>query len=233
MDLNGVPPPSMEWNAFNLPEAWRQFQEHTDLIFQGPLKEKGEDIKVTYLLLWVGKKGRDIFKTLPIPEGDRKKLKEIYKAFKSHVQPKLNPVFCRFKFNNEVQGDNTMEQFVTNVRLLARDCRFPNEPEMIRDRIVFGVKSQKVREKLINEGEKLTMDKAIEICQNFEYAQEQLKSMSEPSTAAVSVHAVQNPPTVKDQSGRRTTLEGCQQPGQTTNPEGSRPEAEGRTSIPE
>ena len=33
---------------------------------------------------------------------------------------------------------------------------------MIRDRIVFGVSNQKILEKLINEGEKLTLDKAIQ-----------------------------------------------------------------------
>ena len=50
---------------------------------------------------------------------------------------------------------------------------------MIRDRIVFGVASGKTREKLINEGEKLTLDKAIQICQNVQYAQEQLRMMSQ------------------------------------------------------
>ena len=105
----------------------------------------------------------------------------------------MNPVFCRFKFNNEVQGDRTIEQFITTLKTLARDCKFSDEEDMIRDRLVFGVRAQKVRERLINEGEKLTMDKAIEISQNFEYSQQQLKSMSESSTAAVSVHAVQSP----------------------------------------
>ena len=194
MELNGVPPPSMDWNSTNLPEAWRQFYEHAELIFKGPLKGKGDDVQITYLLLWIGKKGRDIYKTLPLSEDDRKTFSAIGKAFKEHVQPKSNPVFHRFKFNNEVQGENTMEQFITKLRLLASDCEFANESEMIRDRIVFGVKHQKVRERLINEGSKLTMDKAIEICQNYEYAQEQLKSMSEPCTAAMGVHAVNNPP---------------------------------------
>ena len=42
---------------------------------------------------------------------------------------------------------------------------------MIRDRIVFGCSSEKCREKLINEGDKLTMDKEIQIVQNYEYCQ--------------------------------------------------------------
>ena len=49
---------------------------------------------------------------------------------------------------------------------------------MIHDRIVFGCYNEKCREKLINEGEKLTMDKAIQIVQHYEYCQKQLQSMT-------------------------------------------------------
>lgn len=59
------------------------------------------------------------------------------------------------------------------------DCNFTDKDEMIRDRLVFGVKSQKIREKLINEGDKLTLDRAIQIFQSFEYAQEQLREMNQ------------------------------------------------------
>lgn len=40
------------------------------------------------------------------------------KIFKNHVQPKLNPVFTRYKFNNEVQSNTTFDQFVTKLKLL-------------------------------------------------------------------------------------------------------------------
>ena len=96
----------------------------------------------------------------------------------SYVQPKLNPVFARFKFNNEVQGVQTLEQFFTRLRTLAKDCNYGEEEDMIRDRIVFGVASPKIREKLINEGDKLTLDRAIQISQSHEYAQQQLKAMN-------------------------------------------------------
>jgi len=44
-----------------------------------------------------------------------------------------------------------VEQFVTDLKLLVRDCSFKEPDEMIRDRIVFGTNSRKIREKLINE----------------------------------------------------------------------------------
>lgn len=111
----------------------------------------------------------------------------------SHVQTKLNPIFARFKFNNENQGASTVEQFVTRLRVLAEDYNYGNsKDEMIRDRIVFGTSSQKVREKLIAEGDTLTLEKAIQIAQSHEYSQEQLKTMSGQEVHAVSHSHNQN-----------------------------------------
>ena len=42
---------------------------------------------------------------------------------------------------------------------------------MIRDRIVLGMPYERVREKLIDEGEKFTLEKAIHIAQTYEYSQ--------------------------------------------------------------
>ena len=189
MDLSGIPQPRMDWESSNLPEAWKKFQQHVELVFNGPLKAKTEEVKCTYLLLWVGEKGRDIYNTWVLDDDDKKKLKPHYDKFAAYVRPKLNPVFTRYKFNNEVQGTHSIEQFITKLKLLAKDCAFGDyENDMVRDRIVFGVTSVKIREKLINEGDKLTLDKAIQIAQSYEYAQEQLKTMAAPTE----VHYISN-----------------------------------------
>ena len=88
-----------------------------------------------------------------ISEDDGKKLKTYYDRFQGYVQPKLNPVFTRYKFNNVVQKSDTTEQFVTSLILHVKDCNYTDPDEMVRDRVVFGTSSSKVREKLINEGE--------------------------------------------------------------------------------
>jgi hypothetical protein len=61
----------------------------------------------------------------------------------------------------------------------VKDCEYTNPDEMVCYRIVFGTSSERVREKLINEGDKLTLDKAIQIVQTHEYSQQQLKTMSQ------------------------------------------------------
>lgn len=190
MDTSGVPSPRMDWDAKNLPEAWRKFKQHVELMFSGPLKRKGEDEKCSYLLLWVGEKGRDIHNTWTLTEDESKTLKAYYDRYEAYVMPKSNVIFARYKFNEKVQGQNEpFEQFVTDLRLLAKDCNYANSEEMIRDRVVFGIRSPRVREKLLDAGSELTLDKAIDIVRSHEIAQEQLRTISGSSNEH-SVHTV-------------------------------------------
>ena len=60
--------------------------------------------------------------------------------------------------------ENIQEKFQKNLSetfLLRNHLKEPDE--MIRDRIVLGRNSRKIREKLINEGKDLALDKAIDI----------------------------------------------------------------------
>ena len=70
--------------------------------------------------------------------------------------------------------------------MLAQDCDFKDPDEMIRDRIVFGTKSLKVREKLISKG----ANQAIEIARSFESSQAQLTAMATENVDG-SIHLVQ------------------------------------------
>ena len=90
----------------------------------------------------------------------RKKLQTYYDRYQAHVQPRLNPIFARYRFTMETQAAGTIEQFITKLRTLVKDCEYTNPDEMIRERIVFGTSYERVREKLINEGEKLTLVKS-------------------------------------------------------------------------
>ncbi|XP_053403234.1 uncharacterized protein K02A2.6-like [Mercenaria mercenaria] len=212
--MEGIPTPTIDWNSSNLVNEWEKFEEHVKLIFQGPLSEKTEEQKVNYLLLWVGARGREIKQTWVISNAEAKKLNTFYKRFKSYVQPKLNPIFARYKFFNEVQGSDSFDAFLTRLRISARECQFHNNDEMIRDRIVFGTNSAKAREKLINEGEKLTLDKTISIMQNLEYCQEQLKAIN-----ANNIDAVKKRPSKPDTqpSQRRRQQQPRRKPPTTAN----------------
>ena len=157
------------------------------LIFDGPYKDKSDEAKVAYLLLFVGERDREIYNTLNLSADDRKSVTRISDVFQHHLQPKSNPVFCRYKFNNERQRTSTIEEFVTKIKVLAQDCCFGDSyrDDMIRGRIVFGISSKTIRAKLIEQGDKLTHTKAIEICQSYEYAQSQFNQMKPESQTMV------------------------------------------------
>lgn len=212
MNMNGITPPSMDWESSNLPEAWERFKRHTELIFKGPLNDKTEEEKIAYVLLWAGDKGRDVHQTWRLSDAENKSLKAHYDKFQAYVQPKLNPIFARFKFYNEVQGSDPIDKFVTRLRLRAQDCQFrDNMDEMIRDRLVIGTNDSRIREKLINEGEKLTLDKALQIAQSYEYCQKQMVSMSVQSAQNQASSSASSSP-VDAISKHRRNIQQQQQP---------------------
>ncbi|KAK7106746.1 hypothetical protein V1264_017967 [Littorina saxatilis] len=197
--------PRFNWEARDLVGEWNSFKDHVSFMFKGPLKAKSEEEKCSYLMLWVGEKGRKIFSTWTLSDEQQKKLQNYYDGFKAYVQPKSNPIFARYKFHSKVQApDETCEQFVTELKLLVKECEYGDkEDEVVRDRIVFGTKSDKVREKLIDIGKDLTLEKAIEIARVDEMSVKQLKEMNLSAEAAV--HAVRH----RERTNAQKTSRSC------------------------
>ena len=69
------------------------------------------------------------------------------------------------KFNTRIQGKiESIDQYVTDLRIISKNCKFGAlEEEVLRDRIVCGVFSEKVKERLLRDNE-LTFQKAIRMC---------------------------------------------------------------------
>jgi len=67
-----------------------------------------------------------------------------------------------FNSRKQFQGE-VVEQFVTDLKIRAQSCNFGElQDSMIRDRLVLGITSQRVRERLLRE-EDLTLGKAVQI----------------------------------------------------------------------
>ena len=58
---SGFQPPMLIWSSDNLSDAFRTFEQYCSLIFEGPFSAKTEKEKVTYLLLWIGHHGLDVY----------------------------------------------------------------------------------------------------------------------------------------------------------------------------
>ena len=61
---------------------------------------------------------------------------------------------------------------------MVKDCNYDKPNEMVRDKIDCGVNTKEIREKLLTEGDTLTMEKAIEIAVTYETTQQHLQSMA-------------------------------------------------------
>ncbi|CAC5375554.1 unnamed protein product [Mytilus coruscus] len=178
MDALSGSHPKIDWEATDLVTAWKSFQQHTEFWFAGPLAKTAEAQKCNYLMIWIGNKGRDIYSTWDLSEDDKKKLEVYYQNFEKHVRPKSNKIYSRYKFLSRVQKDiDTFEEYLTDLKILVKDCGYATPEEMVRDAIVFGTKDHKVREKCITEGSELSLEKAINFARTYELSKAQLKTM--------------------------------------------------------
>ena len=129
-------------------------------------------------MLWVGDKGREIYSTWELGAEEAKKLNTYYTKHEAYVKPRSNRVFARYKFHHNVQQEGeSFEQFLTDLKLLVKDCGYGDPDEMVRDRVVIGYHSTKTREKLIQEGWDLTLEKAIDIARTDDVSKTQLETM--------------------------------------------------------
>ena len=73
--------------------------------------------------------------------------------FSEYFIPKQNKIFERYVFNSRSQkADESFDQFLTALRKLSATCEFaPFEDEMLRDRIVTGLRDHGHRERLLGE----------------------------------------------------------------------------------
>jgi len=115
-------------------------------------------------MLWFGDKGGKIYSTWQLGADEAKTLNTYYTKYEACVKPKSNRVFARYKLHQKVQQEGeSFEQFLTDLKLLVKDCGYGDPDEMVGDRVVIGCHSTKTREKLSQEGSDLTLEKAIDI----------------------------------------------------------------------
>ena len=95
------------------------------------------------------------------------------------MKPKSNRVFARYKFHLKVQQEGgSFDQFLTDLKLLVKDCGYGDPNEMVRDRVVIACHATKTRVKLNQEGSDLTLEKAIDIARTDEMSKTQLETMA-------------------------------------------------------
>lgn len=83
-------------------------------------------------------------------EADQNKFETVRNRFEQHFVKRRNIIFERARFNQRKQEDGeTANSFVTVLYSLAEHCGYGDlQDEMIRDRIVVGIRDAVLSEKL-------------------------------------------------------------------------------------
>ena len=155
-----VPPP--EKFSFK-PEDWICWIWHIERFRKATgLDQKSGDNQVNTLVYSMGEEADDIMISFGLTADDAKQYELVKNRFGNHFIVKRNIIFERAKFNlrSQQQGES-VETFITDLHCLTEHCEFGVlKDELIRDRIVMGLRDKKLSEKL-QQDSKLTLEKAV------------------------------------------------------------------------
>lgn len=177
----------------NISENWRRWEQRFQIYMTASGAEgKGTKVKVAILLHALGEDALEVYNTLEVVQANETELTEgdILTAFRTYCQPKKNTVFERHQLWAHPMADTvTIEKYVTELRQKSKDCEFgASENDMIRDKIVFGLNDQRLKERLLRESN-LTLEKAIDLCRAAETAKAQIQAMTTTGQERA-IHAV-------------------------------------------
>ena len=149
MALYQIPPPKNF--TFSKPEEWpkwiRRFQWFR--VASG-LGEKSSENQVNTLVYTMGDPADDILSSFGLTDKEMKSYDIVVDKFERYFIKKRNVIFERAKFNQRKQEDGeSVNDFVTALYCLSEHCQYGElRDEMIRDRIVVGLRDSGLSEKL-------------------------------------------------------------------------------------
>ena len=217
------PPPQMNFNSANAADEWDCWEVYfCNYLKVVEMNKKEKDVQVAILLEVAGPDALTIHKTfqyeLPQMDGDRR-VREgedpldydvILRKFAQYCKPCKNNIYERYRFCHRDQEDESVDQRLVDLRTQAALCEFRDQEELLlRDKIVFGLRDERAKERLLREGE-ASLQRAIDTCHAADTGRRQVEGMKNPSSTSTSrqVHAVARREQQRQQKNRN--------PGPTT-----------------
>ena len=135
-------PGKLDFDAPNLAVEWKKWRQEIDLYLELALTDRTNETKVKLFLYLIGDKGREVYESLSLSPHSELCLK----AFEKYCNPKKNETVERYKFFTRARGDREkLDQFVTDLRVLAATCNFGQlKHSLLRDRIICGIQNSKL-----------------------------------------------------------------------------------------
>ena len=185
-----TPPETFDFRkADTFPTWFRRFERFR--VASG-LSSKSEEEQINCLIYHMGSTADDILLSFRLSKKDSKNWAVVTEKLQKYFVKKRNVIYERAKFNMRCQEpDEPVESFITDLYRMSEHCNFGTlKDELIRDRIVVGVRDARLSQRLQLNSE-LTLAKAEEeVCQNEAVKAQQHIVRNQSSTATKQIEAV-------------------------------------------
>ena len=187
--------PKLNWTRDNqMYECYRVWKKKVEFIFCSALADSTPKQLVSYLKYWMGDQGIPLIEKwestgkldysnaeeTPATEGGRRrilssgyKVQTYWDLLDEEFKPKGNKLLSIIElWTRSKQGDKPLNQWLTQVYNLVNICKYPEDSidRIIRDVLIVGCNSNHARDKIIRQGEAITLNQVIEILQAEESA---------------------------------------------------------------
>ena len=173
---------------FKSPEDWPRWKQRFDQFrVASGLAEQAEPKQVSTLLYCMGQEAETVLTSTNITDDERKVYSSVVAKFDSFFKVTRKVIFERARFNRCVQLDaKSAEQFIVELYNLAEFCNYGElKAEMIRDRLVVGIRDHHLSERLQLDFE-LTLEKAKQAIRQRKAVQAQQHSLKGGTDSATS-----------------------------------------------
>ena len=183
--------PKFDWTRDNkIFDRFQIWKEKVEMIFSSALLENTPEQKVAYLRYWMGDQGIPLVKkwtalgkldfSNPRNEGRDNPilsgfiLQNYWKLLEAEFKPKGNKLLSVIElWTLSRQGSKTLNEWLTYVYNLVESCDYGDSNDrIIRDVLIIGCNSDKAKDKIVRQGEKIKLQEVIEILQ-LEYSTRQ------------------------------------------------------------
>ena len=155
---------------FKHPDDWQSWKRRFEQYRHASgLATGNEQRQVSTLLYCLGEQADAVLSSTGISEDNRKKYSEVMSKFDEYFKVRKNIIFERARFNrrNQLPGE-TAEEYITVLFNLVDSCDYGElRDEMLRDRLVVGIRDFALSERLQMDPE-LTLDKTMKTVQQKE-----------------------------------------------------------------
>ena len=184
--------------ATNLADEWKFWLDAFDNYrIATKLDKESDDVQKATLLHLAGTGVQRLLSGLP---GENKKFEEVKQALSAHFQPKRNKWAERHKFRKRAQLQHeSLDTFIAELRMLSLTCDFGEaNDDNILGQVIEKCSDGYLREKLLQQGETLTLEKAQTLGRAIESAKK--------DTQLLGGHGAQNVPGKSDVNAVRFSV---------------------------